>query len=570
MNLFARRILALLSRQDRQFLVGLLIFSMAISLIETIGVSIIMPFIAVAGNFDLIESNPYFQAIYSALGFTHPSYFVISFGLTLILFYLLRSGINFIYFYLLSRFAQGRYHLLAYRLFENYLGLPYREFTARKSSDLTKTITQEARNLTILLAALLFMMSELCVAFLIYAMMLYVNTKITLLLTLLLALNAGIVIFGLSKHFKQAGANREVHQKRFFEVISATLGNFKLMKLRGNDETILERFKEASYSYAQANISNEALSHAPRLLLEAVGFSLIAFMVVYLVWKYEQDISSAMALLSMFILGLYRLMPSANRIINSYHQILFHYRSLEIIHNDLMYENESSHVVPLHFEQKIILTNVSFAYQSNNPIIKDFSLTIRKGEHIALVGESGSGKSTLADLIMGLYRPQSGSVFIDEVELCDENIRSWRQKIGYIPQSIYLFHGTVAQNVAFDGVIHEDRVRTVLEQAQMLEVLERDYDGIHTHVGEGGINLSGGQKQRIAIARALYHDPEILVLDEATSALDGATEAKIMEEVYKICSNKTLIVIAHRLSTIQDCQRTIELKNLNITQRTTI
>ncbi|MBN2895953.1 MAG: ABC transporter ATP-binding protein [Campylobacterales bacterium] len=559
MSTFVRRIAALLSRRDRQFLGGLLLFSIFISLIETIGVSIIMPFIAVAGDFDLIQTNPYFHTIYTALGFTQPNHFVISFGVALILFYLLRSGINFIYFYLLARFAQGRYHLLAYRLFENYLGLPYREFITRNSGDLTKTITQEARNLTTLISALLFMISEVFVAILIYAMMLYINAKITLLLTVLLLLNAGIVVFGLSKRFKHAGASREVHQKRFFEVITATLGNFKLMKLRGNDKTVLERFKEASYGYAKANISNEALSHAPRLMLEAAGFSLIAFMVVYLVWKYEQDISSALAFLSMFILGLYRLMPSANRIINSYHQILFNYRSLEIIHNDLMYENEPLHVTPIAFKESITLEHVSFAYQSGRPVIKDVSFTIRKGEHIALVGESGSGKSTLADLIMGLYRPQNASILIDGVALCDENIRAWRQKIGYIPQNIYLFEGTIAQNVAFDEMIDEERVRSVLDKAQMLEVLERHHDGIHTRVGEGGINLSGGQRQRIAIARALYPDPEILVLDEATSALDGETEARIMEEIYKICAGKTLIVIAHRLSTIEGCERTIFL-----------
>ncbi len=551
--------MALLSRRDRHFLAGLFLFSILISLIETVGVSIIMPFIAVAGNFELIQTNPYFHGVYTWLGFSAPDRFVIAFGALLILFYLLRSAINFLYFYLLARFAQGRYHLIAYRLFENYLGLPYREFIVRNSSDLTKTITSEARNLTTLLAAILFMLSELCVALLIYTMMLYVNVKITLLLTLLLALNAAVVAFGLSKHFKKAGATREVHQKRFYEVIAATLGNFKLMKLRGNDEAILERFKEASYGYAKANISNEALSHAPRLLLEAAGFSLIAFMVVYLVWKHEQDISSAMALLSMFVLGLYRLMPSANRIINSYHQILFNYRSLEIIHDDLMYESEPLHVTPIAFEHAVTLENITFAYQSGKPVIEHCSLTVRKGEHIAFAGESGSGKSTLADLIMGLYRPQSGTILIDGIALSDENIRSWRAKIGYIPQNIYLFEGTVAQNVAFDEIIDEERVRIVLKQSQMLEVLEQSHQGIHTLVGEGGINLSGGQKQRIAIARALYHDPEILVLDEATSALDAGIEAKIMEEVYKICADKTLIVIAHRLSTIGGCERVVTL-----------
>jgi ABC-type multidrug transport system fused ATPase/permease subunit len=199
--------------------------------------------------------------------------------------------------------------------------------------------------------------------------------------------------------------------------------------------------------------------------------------------------------------------------------------------------------------------------------LENISLTIHKGDKIAFIGESGSGKSTLIDLIIGLYRPKSGTISVDGTRLDESNIKAWRSKIGYIPQSIYLFDGTVAQNVAFGKAIDDVQIKESLRQANILEFLENHHQGIHTAVGEGGIKLSGGQRQRIAIARALYGSPEILVLDEATSALDTDTEAKIMEEIYKISENKTLIVIAHRLSTIDGCQKVYLLSKGKITER---
>ncbi|HEX5710843.1 MAG TPA: ABC transporter ATP-binding protein, partial [Sulfuricurvum sp.] len=340
-----------------------------------------------------------------------------------------------------------------------------------------------------------------------------------------------------------------------------SLGNFKMMKLTSNAESILKEFDRASSGYAQANIRNETLTHFPRLFLEAIGFGIIIFIVIYLIYKYQNDISGAMALISMFILGLYRLMPSANRILAGYNQILFHKSALDIIHNDLMYDPENFGDNPITFNDSIQLHHLSFEYDDAHPILSDLSLSIFKGGKIAFIGESGSGKSTLIDLIIGLYRPKSGTITIDGVLLDESNIKAWRSKIGYIPQSITLFDGTVAQNVAFGGPIDDEKIRHVLHQANILDFLEMHHHGINTFVGDGGIKLSGGQRQRIAIARALYNDPELLVLDEATSALDIETEAKIMEEIYKICENKTLIVIAHRLTTIEGCERVYAFQN---------
>lgn len=553
MRLFFTKLFSILTRRDKQFLYFLIGISILISLIEMAGITAILPFISIASNFTSIHTNGYLHQIYTFFHFKDDIHFVIAAGSLLFIFYFVRSALNLGYFYLLAKFSKGRYHLISYRLFENYLGMSYRDFTLKNSAELTKTITNEAFNLTTLISALMLMVSETFVVIFLYGIMLYINWKITFLITLILVANALLLIFTVSKVIKTAGLEREEHQKAFFQIIQTSLANFKLMKLTSGADSILKAFDKASTGYAQANIRNEALTHFPRLFLEALGFGIVIFIIVYIVYKYQSDISGVLALISMFVLGLYRLMPSANRILSGYNQIVFYKQSLDIIHNDLMYDSESLLNDPIDFNETIRLENIAFDYDESKPLIHDVSLTIHRYDKIAFVGESGSGKTTLVDLIIGLYRPKSGKISIDGVSLDHSNIRSWRAKIGYIPQQIYLFEGTVAENVTFGKALDEEKVTMVLKQADIFDFLQSHHEGIYTHVGDGGINLSGGQRQRIAIARALYGDPEILVLDEATSALDSETEAKIMEEIYKISKDKTLIIIAHRLSTITQC-----------------
>lgn len=519
-----------------------------------------MPFIAVATDFSLIESNKYFKFAYGFLNFNQPGSFVMIFGVFLIGFYIFRSGINLLYLYLLNRFSKGRYHLLAYRLFENYMGMPYKDFIKKNTSTLTKSIITEANNLTSLIQNILFMFSEVFVIIFIYSLMLYVNYKITFLLTFILAVNAIFLTKTVSKKIKLAGAKRADIQTSFFEIINKSFGNFKLIKLSSNDENVLKEFGSASYEFANANIKAETLLHVPRLFLEAIGFALIAFMITFLVWKNEEDISSYLSLISMFILALYRLLPSINRIMNSYNVIMLNYTALDIIHNDLMYDSENLSNDQINFQEKIVLENVTFEYEDNKPVLRNINLIIAKGDKIAFIGESGSGKSTLVDLIIGLYKPKNGILKIDGINISDNNIQNWREKVGYIPQSVYLFDGSVADNIVFGRKYNKEKIINVLKQANIYDFLNTK-EGINTKVGEGGIMLSGGQKQRIAIARALYGDPEILVLDEATSALDNETEEKIMNEIYTISKNKTLIIIAHRLSTIHGCDKIYKIEN---------
>jgi ABC-type multidrug transport system fused ATPase/permease subunit len=252
--------------------------------------------------------------------------------------------------------------------------------------------------------------------------------------------------------------------------------------------------------------------------------------------------------------------------VQGYNSLIYYHKSIDIVDEELKItqENLASEIVK--FNQKIELINVDFSYQEKT-VLKNITLTINKGEKIAFVGESGAGKSTLVDLIIGLYKPNKGQVKIDGTLLDESNLQNWRSQIGYIPQQVYLFDGTIADNVCFGRELNETLLEKVLKQANIFDFLQTK-QGVNTLVGEGGIQLSGGQKQRVAIARALYGQPEILALDEATSALDDKTEKKIMDEIYRVSENKTLIIIAHRLSTVKHCDKIFKIEGGLFTQQT--
>lgn len=556
----------MLTRRDKEYLVFLLLFSIFISVVETVGIGVIMPFINLASDFSLVESNDYLHELYVMSGLERPVDLIIAVGIVLAFFYLFRSGINLYYQNLLVRFSQGRYHLLAFRLFQNYLGMPYREFVSKNSSYLTKNIVNEANNLTTLLQAGLFMVSEVFVLLFIYGLLLWTNLKITLLLSAILLVKIYLLKITVSSRIRAEGVKRAEFQKNFYEIVGASFGNFKLIKLLSKDDDILKRFGEASYGYAKSNITHQTLQHVPRLLLEAIGFSMMVLVIVYILYRYGSDIRDFIPILSMYVLALYRLLPSINRILTSYNHIAYYHKALDIVHNELTYDTEALGDKAVSLKHSIALENVFFSFDEKNPVIDNVSLIIKKGQKCAFVGESGAGKSTLVDILIGLYKPAGGSVRIDSSELTEANIKAWREKVGYIPQSVYLFDGTVAENVAFGREYDEAKVVETLKQANIYGFLQKK-KGLQTKVGEGGIQLSGGQKQRIAIARALYGEPEVLVLDEATSALDNNTETRIMEEIYQVSQNKTLIIIAHRLSTLKECDTVYELRDGKIKKR---
>lgn len=555
-----KKLFFILSKEDKNFLFFLLVFSVFVSFIETFAISLAMPFITLASDFSYFDRNKYLISLKEYLNI--PVFeIIVYFGVGLIVFYVFRALLNAYYFHLLARFSKGRYHVIAYKVFSKFLNINYEKFTQKNQSEILKSITGEVYNLSTMISSFLLLMSEIFVVLLLYALMLLINYKITLFLSIFMVLNAFILVKILSPIIKKAGVRREEAMKNFFEILNTNLNNFKFIKLKTKEDGVLSLFKAQSEAFSKANITNESVAAVPRIYLEGIGFCVLVFIVVFLVLKNESDISGILSTISIFVLALYRLMPSANRIITSYHDLLYYHSSLDIIYQNLRQEEENLGEEKLSFNQELKIYNLSFGYEGKKYLFKNLNLNIKKGEKIAFIGESGCGKSTLVDLIIGLLKPKEGQILIDEQELNANNTKNYRQKIGYIPQNIYLFNDSIVKNITFGDAVDEEKLNRVIKQANLEHFIKNLPQGVQTKVGDGGSNLSGGQKQRIAIARALYLEPEMLVLDEATSALDTQSEAKIMDEIYKISKDKTMIIIAHRLSTITQCDKVYRLEH---------
>lgn len=559
---------AITTKQDKLAIFILFILSLALSIIETVGISVIMPFITLASNPDLILDNVYSKAIYQFFGFSSKLNFMIFFGIALIFFYIFRASYSITYFYLLNKFTYSRFHTFAFRLFKNYINLPYKVYVKKNSADLIRNVLSESGNLTNYLNSVMLMMVEILTITCLYILLILVNWKMTLVLTAFMGLKVFFIVIALKKKIKKEGEKRVYLETSLYKTLIETFGNFKIIKLIQNEEKIYNDFSNASRDLAKVNIINNTLNQIPKLSLETVGFGVLISIVIYVLIQY-QDASFVLPTISMYALALYRILPAVNKIINNYNQTVFLEKSLDIMYENLTYKPPIEGKDYVKFEKTIELKYVSFEYIKSKKVLKNINLIISKGDKVAFIGPSGSGKSTLVDLMIGLYKPLSGDIYIDDQKLTQKNIRAFRSKVGYIPQSIYLFDGTVGENVAFGYEYDEFKIIDVLKKANIYDFLSTK-DGIDTRVGEGGIQLSGGQKQRIGIARALYADPEILVLDEATSALDNETEAKIMDEIYEVSGNKTLLIIAHRLSTIEKCERIIKLENGSIVKNFTL
>jgi ATP-binding cassette subfamily B protein len=552
------KIRALTTRKEKRTIVLLVALSVLISAIETVGISAILPFISLANDPNLLSTNKYFHFVYNFLNFNSEKTFIITFGYILIVFYISRGFITTCYFYFIHKFSQGMYLSLATKLFSNYVNIKYQDMAERNSSDLSKKLITEMDLVARYFYALLLLISEMFISIFLYCALLYVDYRVTVGLTLFMGIVIFIMIKTVSVKIKEEGLKRNSFQEKYYRSISETLANLKFIKLLSNEKLAVGNLRNSGKGYVRAMIKNNTLVNVPRISLESIGFSLLILALI-LTMKNDGEVSKIIPVITLFALAMYRLLPSANRILSSYNNILYYSKSVDLVYEDFNIDVSRLGNEKIQFENNIKISDLFFKYK-NDYVLENISMEINKGDKIAITGESGSGKSTLGDILIGMYTTYSGEIKVDGETLSEKNMLSWRKKIGYIPQSIYLFDASVAENIVFGRPYDISMVEESLQKASVFEHLNKK-DGINTMVGENGTQLSGGQKQRIGIARALYGDPDILVLDEATSALDHETEKKIMQNIFEIGRDKTLIIIAHRLSTIEQCDKIYRIEN---------
>lgn len=548
---FIKEVNSLLSSRDKKLFLSLFILSFIVSIVESISISGMMFFISTVTNFHFIGQTKYYKFITSMLGFSDSQKVILFLGIAVVCLYLFRGFLNIFLIWSTSQISLGVGRNASLKVFNNFLDFYYSDLSTSNSAHISQALFSYSNALASVSLGFVGVISELLTLFCIYVMLLWINFKMTLYLTLFLSLMVIIVIKFFSKKLAEAGNKNHKYVEEMYKVFTEVYWNFKLIKLHGNADGFMNQFSIANKESLRANVLNNLLQNIPRFFLETFGFLVLVLMVIYVIYVYGNP-DFVIPIVSIYALAFYRFLPSVTKILSSYNQIVFNKGSVALLANFFQTKPEFLGSESICFKHKLELKNLTFYYNKNRVILDRINFSLYKGQRIAFVGPSGSGKSTMADLIMGILKPCEGQIIVDEQYITKDNLRSWRLKIGYIPQQIYLFDGTVADNVTFGREYDEQKLISALKKSNIYDFLLMQ-DGLATRVGEGGVKISGGQKQRIAIARALYGDPEVLVLDEATSALDSKTEDLIMSEIYKVNEDKTLVVIAHRLTTIEKC-----------------
>ncbi|WP_018882234.1 MULTISPECIES: ABC transporter ATP-binding protein [unclassified Thioalkalivibrio] len=571
-----RKALALLTPKEKRR--GGLVLGMVIvmAVLETAGVASVMPFLSVLGNPEVVQTNPVLNTVYEGLGFTSVDAFILALGAAAFGLILFSAFFRSLTHYAMNRFVEMRRHSIGKRLLETYLRQPYAFFLDRHSGDMAKNILSEVD----LLVTQVYRPGVQMVA---YSVVVLAMVILLIVVDPWLALGVALVIGGMyalifgTVHglLGRVGSDRARANQERFTAASEALGGIKDIKLLGREHAYLSRFDGPSKRQARHQATNQTLGEVPKFIIEAVGFGgVIALTLVLLATQGGTDsnaLGEILPILGLYAFGAYRLLPAAQHIYKGLAKLRFGAAAVDGVYNDLhqraaLAELYTRAPQPLNPKQTITLKNIHYTYpNAERPALQGINLEIPVGSSVGIIGASGAGKTTLVDLLLGLLRPTEGDIFVDGQPITDANLRAWQQALGYVPQDIFLTDSTVAENIALgvptDEIDHQQVERCArMAQAHDFIVSEMP-QGYSTVVGERGVRLSGGQRQRLGIARALYHDPPVLVLDEATSALDNVTENEVMQGIHLLALKKTVVIIAHRLTTLDKCSRILTLKS---------
>ncbi len=568
MKTFISKILFLFNSKEKA-LALILFFAMLFgAFLEATGIALIFPLIALISNPAAVEEYQVLTWLYETFGFASKNDFSIWMMVFLLGIYLFKYiYLSFLYYYQ-YRFIFGSQASLSVRLLEDYLHSPYLFHLERNSANLlTNIITNIPNAFNGVIIPLFGVIVEVLVVSAILLVLVIISPVPTIGSVIIFS-SAGILFYYFVK--KKSVRLSKIQQENFVQMtkwINQGLGGVKEVKVLGREKFFLNEYAKNSFSGWRASGYIRTLGDLSRLFIEGLVIICVFLTIGVMLWL-KQDMQVLIPTLGLFAVASIRLMPSVNRILYGVTNIRYFSTFIHEVYQDLKYledypkVNSPSLSEPLNseltFDKSIELEKICFSYPgTEKETLKNISLTIPKGSTIAFIGASGAGKTTLVDVILGLLNQTKGRVLVDGKDV-GKNIDVWQRKIGYIPQPIYLSDDTIKRNIAFgidEKDIDEKQIWNSLQAAQLEEFVSNLPDRLETYVGENGVSLSGGQRQRIGIARALYHNPEILVLDEATAALDNETENEVTKAIEALGGTRTVIAIAHRLTTVKnfDC-----------------
>ena len=572
-------------KQKRQ-MAGLAVLILIGGVLETMSVSMMLPVVQVIMDPDSLMTNAYVSGIVKMLHIDSGRQLIILMLGALIILFVIKNAYLLFQTYVQNTFVTRNRNRMISRVMREFLNRPYEEYLGADIPTVFRLTDSDIPNAFELILVMIQMLTEVVVTVFICCALVIVSPAMCLFIVVIFLGMTIMITKVLKPRLNAIGRRNQSIQSRIAKWRIQSIYGLKDVKVLHREEFFVRNYYESGAIGANVARNYAVLNNLPRLLIETVFMAaMLLFIMLYMLRG--GDISVLIPQLSAFAVAAVRVMPSASRINTYLSQIAYSQPCLDYLYENLTAEMKvdvngsvtglskgdqgqaETDRHPLELKDKIVLDHISFTYpNTEKPIFTDAHMEVHKGQSVGIMGPSGAGKSTIVDILLGLLHAQEGTITCDGVNIFDD-YASWLGKIGYIPQAIYLIDESIRDNIAF-GIdadkIDDKRIWEVLEEAQLKEFVEELPDGLDTTIGDRGVRISGGQRQRLGIARALYHNPEILVFDEATSALDGDTEKAVMDAVNSFHGRKTMVIIAHRLNTIAKCDVIYKVENEKIVE----
>lgn len=557
--------------------IGVLLAAVVIgSFLELLGVTIFMPYIEIISDPSTIQKTWYLKWIYDLFGFSSAKNFMVAMSAGIIVIYLVKNVYLIIEKSYIYRFSYNMQMKLSTELLNTYMKEPFTFYLNKNIATLQRSLQEDTSKFMQVIMYSLELVAELAVCFVIGVYLLFVSKSITIIVMGLMVICVGSFLLFTRNYSRKLGQDNQGYQGKIFQWMNQALGGIKEIKILEREEFFTNEYRKYYIKFARGLRIARTISIIPKYVVEAVAITgLLIAVIVKLIFG-EADMTYYVSQLAVFAVAAFRLMPSVGRINEHATNMLYALPSVDLVYHDMKeiedyIERKDNEVrEDWNLQGGIEVKDVTYYYpNTDEPVIDHAELAVPKGKTVAFIGASGAGKTTMVDIILGLLTPQEGVVMADRINV-HQKPKTFHAQVGYIPQVIYLSDDTIRNNIAFgvkESDIDEQAVRNAMDKAQLTEFVNSLPYKLDTIVGDRGVRLSGGQRQRIGIARALYHDPDILVLDEATSALDNDTEAAVMEAIEHLQGIKTMIIIAHRLTTIRNVDMIYEVEGGKVTEK---
>lgn len=569
----ANQLLKILTHRQKILFWLVLVCSFISAIFETLSVSVILPLVNALLTPERIIEHPYMQPIVTAFHIENNTDIVVFVISGTIFLYLIKNGYNILFSWIKAKYSSKIQRELSVYMMESYMNRGYTYFLDKNTNEIQQGVVGDVGGVYNIINSIIYSITKSLIVIMIAVFMILSDALIASSLVVAATLCLIVIMLGFKKPMKQVGMRLRDYTIESNQVLLQAIQGIKEVIVMRKQKDFVNLYEYHMNKRQKEDIKRVVATDAPNSIVEA--FCITAIMIILGVRILgSEDPSVFIAMLASFAVGAFRIMPAIGYLSSSFNNIISSLPSLTAIYENMIeareYNNKFNDVnikdnekYKEHaFSDSISINHITFQYKEElGNVLEDLSIKIEKNTSIGLVGESGAGKSTLVDIILGLLKPSQGEICLDNININEIPIK-WSKLIGFVPQTIFLCDATIAENIAFGEAkekIDEERVNKVLTMANINSFVNTLPEGIWTKVGERGVRLSGGQRQRMGIARALYHNPEILILDEATSALDNETEKTVMEAIENLQGNITMIIIAHRLSTISKCDEIYEI-----------